>query len=182
MTNVERKHAQCKCRIHDKEKFIAEKSKALEESFVIHKEPFVDRHKWSLTMWYACFVLSRSALIIVVCRSQLNVAQPLVRTWFELENCNPRDPRMVYLLGSFFNWECAVLMTEHEDGKWGVWIDLPPGRCMFPMLKCARKYNNITAMSFAISWMAVGALHRSTVAIGMTTALRTIGVMFEVHS
>jgi len=97
-----------------KQQFIDEKSAALSESFVIHKEPFKDRHKWMLTMW-----------------SQLNTAHAMQRVWFELDNVHANDHRMVHMVGSFTNWELTLLVTRHDDGKWGVWVDLPVGRHEF---------------------------------------------------
>jgi hypothetical protein len=61
-------------------------------------------------------------------RSQLNTAHAMQRVWFELDNVQPNDHRMVHMVGSFTNWELTLLVTRHDDGKWGVWVDLPVGR------------------------------------------------------
>jgi chromosome segregation ATPase len=88
-------------------------SAQLWDSFLVRKEPYVDRHKWNLAMWNE--------------HGNLNY----VRVWFELDWALAKS---VYLIGSFFNWEFGLLCTMHDHGKWGVWVDIPRGRHEFRFL------------------------------------------------
>jgi len=80
------------------------------DSFVIRREPFIEREKWKLSMWHE------------------NSNEHYARVWYELDAPKARH---VYLAASYYNWECLLLMTWHEHGKWGVWVDAPRGRHEF---------------------------------------------------
>jgi len=91
----------------------------LRDSFVIRKSPYVDRQKWQLSSW----------------ENTVEKHLPLQRVWFDIE---AGDAKQVLLIGSFLNWECALLCDkppEHgPQTRRGTWVDLPPGRYEFRFL------------------------------------------------
>jgi hypothetical protein len=86
----------------------------LAEAFIVRKEVTAKREDSGLAIWKG------------------HAEEEFVRTWFELDTA--ADTRSVGLVGSFFNWECALLCTLHPHGKWGVWVDVPRGRHEFCFL------------------------------------------------
>ncbi|KFD63772.1 hypothetical protein M514_02806 [Trichuris suis] len=82
----------------------------LSNAFWVRKEPFVDRFKWILCQW-----------------TRLSFTE----TRRYLFRYNMRSAHKVYICGSFFNWELALLMNRRCDGSWEAWIDLPVGRHEF---------------------------------------------------
>jgi predicted nucleic acid-binding Zn-ribbon protein len=85
----------------------------MNDAFLIKKEPYVDRNKWLLSMWNE------------------DDSRDYCRTWFEIEPHLTVNAHTVYLIGSFVNWECALMCTLHPHGKYGVWVDLPRARYEF---------------------------------------------------
>uniref|UniRef100_A0A914V1Q8 AMP-activated protein kinase glycogen-binding domain-containing protein n=1 Tax=Plectus sambesii TaxID=2011161 RepID=A0A914V1Q8_9BILA len=117
---------QAKLRVHELEQlleklqsFKSKASKVLDGSFLIRKQPYVDRTKWSLSMWDE--------------NTPADGDLDYRRIWFDIEAPNARN---VYLMGSFVNWECGMMCTATGDGsdRKGVWVDLPRGRYEFRFL------------------------------------------------
>ncbi|OZC08018.1 hypothetical protein X798_05014 [Onchocerca flexuosa] len=87
----------------------------LDGTFLIKKQPSGDRYKWRLAMWND---------------SSPEDLKDYRRIWFEI-----RAPtsKIVLLSASFVNWECFLLCQklENDAEKFGVWVDIPPGRYEF---------------------------------------------------
>ncbi|VDP53402.1 unnamed protein product [Soboliphyme baturini] len=90
----------------------------LPNSFLVRKEPYVDRNKWILAMW------------------KENENLTLVSREFKIRS---PDAHQVYLAASFFNWECLVLMHRHEDGMWRIQVDVPCGHHEFRFIEIDSK-------------------------------------------
>ncbi|KAI1722969.1 glycogen recognition site of AMP-activated protein kinase domain-containing protein [Ditylenchus destructor] len=90
----------------------------LSESFVIRKQPHGDRHRWNLVTWE-------------------NINQrngDLRRVWFDI---NAEGANEVFLMGSFLNWECALVCERLPDdpNRRGIWVEIPAGRHQFRFLR-----------------------------------------------
>ncbi|CAG9533825.1 unnamed protein product [Cercopithifilaria johnstoni] len=87
----------------------------LDGAFLIKKQPTSNRYKWRLAMWN---------------ESSPDDLKDYRRIWFEI-----RAPaaKIVLLSASFVSWECFLLcqQLDNNDDKFGVWIDIPPGRYEF---------------------------------------------------
>ncbi|KAM3728086.1 Adventurous-gliding motility protein [Dirofilaria immitis] len=87
----------------------------LDGAFLIKKQPSDDRYKWRLAMWN---------------ESSPEDLKDYRRIWFEI-----RAPtsKIVLLSASFVSWECCLLCQklENDADKFGVWVDIPPGRYEF---------------------------------------------------
>jgi len=90
----------------------------LGESFVIRKQPHGNRaSRHNMITW-------ENTVNVLESGSQFR------RVWLEtaIQGAN-----RVFLIGSFVNWECALL-CERIGEKFGVWVDLPMGRHEFRFL------------------------------------------------
>uniref|UniRef100_A0A0M3I7X1 AMPK1_CBM domain-containing protein n=1 Tax=Ascaris lumbricoides TaxID=6252 RepID=A0A0M3I7X1_ASCLU len=87
----------------------------LDGTFLIRKQPVDGRYKWRLAMWD---------------ENSPDDLKDYRRVWFETTAPNAKR---VFLSASFVNWECALLCDnfDKENGKFGVWVDIPPGRYEF---------------------------------------------------
>uniref|UniRef100_A0A0R3RXD9 AMPK1_CBM domain-containing protein n=1 Tax=Elaeophora elaphi TaxID=1147741 RepID=A0A0R3RXD9_9BILA len=87
----------------------------LDGAFLIKKQPTGDRCKWRLAMWND---------------SSPEDLKDYRRIWFEI-----RAPtaKIVLLGASFVSWECFLLCQklDNDTDKFGVWVDVPPGRYEF---------------------------------------------------
>ncbi|KAF7637107.1 AMPK1_CBM domain-containing protein, partial [Meloidogyne graminicola] len=62
---------------------------------------------------------------------------PLKRILFETNSDGDKE---IFLLGSFLNWECALICNEIDENKKGVWLDLPVGHYEFCFIKEGKFY------------------------------------------
>ncbi|KRZ93897.1 hypothetical protein T08_185 [Trichinella sp. T8] len=84
-----------------------------EDAFIVNKEPYVDRQKWILSM----LKLKKENMR----RVQFEITAP--------------HSHQVYLVGSFYNWECALLMHRKPNEKWELGLDVPVGRHEFRFIQ-----------------------------------------------
>ncbi|KRY29414.1 hypothetical protein T01_7133 [Trichinella spiralis] len=84
-----------------------------EDAFIVNKEPYVDRQKWILSM----LKLKKENMRHV----QFEITAP--------------HSHQVYLVGSFYNWECALLMHQRPNEKWELGLDVPVGRHEFRFIQ-----------------------------------------------
>uniref|UniRef100_A0A183V2N7 AMPK1_CBM domain-containing protein n=1 Tax=Toxocara canis TaxID=6265 RepID=A0A183V2N7_TOXCA len=87
----------------------------LDGTFLIRRQPIDGRYKWRLAMWD---------------ENSPDDLKDYRRVWFETTAPNAKR---VFLSASFVNWECALLCDnfDKENSKFGVWVDIPPGRYEF---------------------------------------------------
>ncbi|KRZ08709.1 hypothetical protein T11_8771 [Trichinella zimbabwensis] len=84
-----------------------------EDAFIVNKEPYVDRQKWILSM----LKLKKENMR----RVQFEITAP--------------HSHQVYLVGSFYNWECALLMNQRPNEKWELGLYVPVGRHEFRFIQ-----------------------------------------------
>ncbi|KRY70152.1 hypothetical protein T4A_7973 [Trichinella pseudospiralis] len=84
-----------------------------EDAFIVNKEPYVDRQKWILSM----LKLKKENMR----RVQFEITAP--------------HSHQVYLVGSFYNWECALLMHQRPNEKWELGLYVPVGRHEFRFIQ-----------------------------------------------
>uniref|UniRef100_A0A914H272 AMP-activated protein kinase glycogen-binding domain-containing protein n=1 Tax=Globodera rostochiensis TaxID=31243 RepID=A0A914H272_GLORO len=87
-------------------------------TLLIRKQPHLDRHKWKLLTF----------------ENALKEEVRLRRCWFDADSEGHKE---VFLIGSFVNWECALLCEPFPErpSRRGLWLDLPPGRYEFRFLR-----------------------------------------------
>jgi len=88
-------------------------------TFLINKQPNSGRNRWNLLTYENTF------------GRDPNIS--FRRTRFEF---NANGATEIYLIGSFVNWECALLCRSESNlsGRHVVWVELPPGRHEFRFL------------------------------------------------
>lgn len=89
----------------------------LSGTFLIRKQPIGERTKWTLAMWSD--------------NASPDDLQRYRRVWFEIA---APGAQTVTLSASFVNWECALICDKVDADKFGVWVDIPPGRYEFCFL------------------------------------------------
>ncbi|VDK53640.1 unnamed protein product [Anisakis simplex] len=87
----------------------------LDGTFLIRKQPSDGRYKWRLAMWD---------------ENSPDDLKEYRRVWFET---TAPEAKRVFLSATFVNWECALVCNKFDEanGKFGVWVDIPPGRYEF---------------------------------------------------
>uniref|UniRef100_A0A0N5APD8 5'-AMP-activated protein kinase subunit beta-1 n=1 Tax=Syphacia muris TaxID=451379 RepID=A0A0N5APD8_9BILA len=87
----------------------------LDGTFLIRKQPLGERTRWRLAMWT---------------NDSPEDLEQYRRVWFEI---TAPGAKVVTLSASFVNWECSLTCDcfDKDQGKFGVWVDIPPGRYEF---------------------------------------------------
>ncbi|KAL3079023.1 hypothetical protein niasHS_014805 [Heterodera schachtii] len=85
---------------------------------LIRKQSHLDRHKWKMMKY----------------ENALEKDVRLRSCWFEVDSEGHQE---VFLIGTFVNWECALLCEQipEKPSRRGIWLDLPPGRYEFRFLR-----------------------------------------------
>uniref|UniRef100_A0A183BVQ0 AMPK1_CBM domain-containing protein n=1 Tax=Globodera pallida TaxID=36090 RepID=A0A183BVQ0_GLOPA len=105
-------------------------------TLLIRKQPHLDRHKWKLLTF----------------ENALKEEVRLRRCWFDADSEGHKE---VFLIGSFVNWECALLCEPFPErpSRRGLWLDLPPGRYEFRFLRDAVACKLVAVLATIIGYV-----------------------------